>query len=45
MQRRDLPEQDLPDLQRHAAFLSLLGLAMQQLHDTEQRWRELGRTT
>lgn len=44
LQRRDLPPHDLPDLQRHAAFLSLLGLVVQQLNDTEQRWRDLGRS-
>lgn len=44
LQRRDLSPQDLPDLQRHAAFLSLLGLAVQQLNDTEQRWRDLARS-
>jgi hypothetical protein len=44
LQRRDLPPRDLPDLQRHAAFLALLGLVAQQLNDTEQRWRDLGRS-
>jgi hypothetical protein len=44
LQSRDLPPQVLPDLQRHAAFLSLLGLVAQQLHDTEQRWRDLGQS-
>jgi hypothetical protein len=44
LQRRDLSPRDLPDLQRHAAFLSLLGLAVQQLDDTEQRWRDLAQS-
>ena len=43
LQQCDLPLPDLDGLQRHAAFLSLLGLAAQRLHDTEQRWRQLGR--
>jgi hypothetical protein len=44
LHQRDLPERDLPDLYRHAAILSLLGLAMQQLNETEESWRNLGRT-
>ncbi|MFN7899088.1 MAG: FUSC family protein [Synechococcaceae cyanobacterium] len=43
LHQRDLPERDLPDLRRHAAILSLLGLAAQQLHETEESWRNLGR--